>query len=242
MCSLYPNMSDFQLLEAKALDDINDFDKELRRKNTPGVFRYIIEKCCKFNPKKRITLEEVIIELQNNYRNILWNERGRLLENGSSIKWDIRKASLLAKGKLSKAELGKHGFKKRLQKNEMHHSYDKKSYLHPGYDPGDVLRKTTITIKNHSKHILDQHSLVWGARKIAGPVATGAVGVFVYHIRDQNQSLVFMWSIPFDYNFYSNWWAIQVYDSFIEANYDNNSEFFFVSKFSYYNIYFTLLI
>ncbi|GBC47096.2 hypothetical protein GLOIN_2v1761434 [Rhizophagus irregularis DAOM 181602=DAOM 197198] len=106
---------------------------------------------------------------------------------------------------------------------------------------GDVARKTVITIKNHSKQIHDKHSvyfysgtsdwgipgpvsncegLVWGTRKTAGPVSTGTVGVFVYHIKDQNQSLAFMWSIPFDYNIYSNWWSIIVYDGFIEANDD----------------------
>ncbi|PKY20529.1 fragaceatoxin C [Rhizophagus irregularis] len=115
---------------------------------------------------------------------------------------------------------------------------------------GDFARKTVITIKNHSKQILDEHSvhfysgtsdwaipgpvsngegLVWGTRKTAGPVATGTVGVFVYHVKDQNQSLAFMWSIPFDYNIYSNWWSIIVYDGFIEANDDLYREMYYNS-------------
>ncbi|CAB5179824.1 unnamed protein product [Rhizophagus irregularis] len=123
---------------------------------------------------------------------------------------------------------------------------------------GDFARKTVITIKNHSKQILDEHSvhfysgtsdwaipgpvsngegLVWGTRKTAGPVATGTVGVFVYHIKDQNQSLAFMWSIPFDYNIYSNWWSIIVYDGFIEANDGNNSILLTKSKLPQYLFY-----
>ncbi|RGB37297.1 Sea anemone actinoporin [Rhizophagus diaphanus] len=114
----------------------------------------------------------------------------------------------------------------------------------------DVARKTVITIKNHSKQILDKHSvyfysgtsdwgipgpvsngegLVWGTRKTAGSVATGTVGVFVYHIKDQNQSLAFMWSIPFDYNIYSNWWSIIVYDGLVEANDDLYREMYYGS-------------
>ncbi|CAG8605686.1 11932_t:CDS:2 [Ambispora gerdemannii] len=108
---------------------------------------------------------------------------------------------------------------------------------------GSVNRKTAITIKNYSAQILDQHNvyfdsgtsdlglpgpvlkdegLVWGARKTAGPVATGTVGVFVYHIRNQKQSLAFMWSVPFDYNIYDNLWKIQVYDDLYKKMLDGS--------------------
>ncbi|CAH1759527.1 6303_t:CDS:2 [Entrophospora sp. SA101] len=105
----------------------------------------------------------------------------------------------------------------------------------------DVNRKIAITIKNHSPETLDQpdlyfssgtsdyglptpipsgKGLVWGARKISGPYFTGTVGVIVYQIKNQNKSLAFAWSIPFNYIIYSNWWAIQVYDGYITPNSD----------------------
>ncbi|CAG8559227.1 3461_t:CDS:2 [Funneliformis mosseae] len=68
-----------------------------------------------------------------------------------------------------------------------------------------------------------------GASKTAGPVATGAVGIFVYHIRDQKQSLVFLWSVSFDYNLYDNWWDLKIYDGFIEADYDLYKEMYYGS-------------
>ncbi|CAI2188561.1 2340_t:CDS:10, partial [Funneliformis geosporum] len=59
--------------------------------------------------------------------------------------------------------------------------------------------------------------LVWGARKIAG-VFGGTVGVIAYHFQDRNESLVFMWSVPLNYVFYSNWWNIKVYNGHVKAN------------------------
>ncbi|CAG8478153.1 9753_t:CDS:2 [Funneliformis caledonium] len=105
---------------------------------------------------------------------------------------------------------------------------------------GDYNRKVAITIKNLSSPIIfekpevhieygasdfqlpsDQLSkdkgLVWGARKISG-VFGGTVGVIAYHFQDRNESLVFMWSVPLNYIFYSNWWNIKVYNGHVKAN------------------------
>lgn len=61
-------------------------------------------------------------------------------------------------------------------------------------------------------------ALVWGARKTAGPVATGSVGVITYQLKDRDSTLAVMWSVPFDYNLYSNWWGVKVYDGYHSAN------------------------
>lgn len=60
--------------------------------------------------------------------------------------------------------------------------------------------------------------MLYGARKTSGPVATGVVGVFTYYIRDIHKTLAVMFSIPFDYNLYSNWFDAQVYSGKIWAD------------------------
>ena len=50
-------------------------------------------------------------------------------------------------------------------------------------------------------------------------------GVIVYHIKNYNLSLAFMWSVPLNYLFYSNWWKLRVYEGLIEPEKGNNSSF-----------------
>jgi hypothetical protein len=64
--------------------------------------------------------------------------------------------------------------------------------------------------------------LVWGARKTEYS-PKGTAGVIVYHIKNCNLSLAFMWSVPLVYLFYSNWWNLKVYEGFIEPDEGNNS-------------------
>ena len=56
-----------------------------------------------------------------------------------------------------------------------------------------------------------QEATTYLARKTNGPVATGTVGVFCYYIPDRKVSLCAMFSVPFDYNLYSNWWDVQAF-------------------------------
>ncbi|CAG8819267.1 17648_t:CDS:2, partial [Cetraspora pellucida] len=51
-------------------EDINDLDEILEQKDAPGKLKHVIKRCCKFDPNKRISFEEVVIELQNKFRNI----------------------------------------------------------------------------------------------------------------------------------------------------------------------------
>ena len=51
----------------------------------------------------------------------------------------------------------------------------------------------------------------WGARKTSGPIAKGAVGVFTYYIPDLDKTLAIMYSVPFDYNLFRNWWNVKLY-------------------------------
>ena len=56
-----------------------------------------------------------------------------------------------------------------------------------------------------------QEAVIYPARKTSGPVATGVVGVLCYYIPDRKVSLCILFSVPFDYNLYSNWWDVQVF-------------------------------
>ena len=59
---------------------------------------------------------------------------------------------------------------------------------------------------------------MWGARKTSGPIARGAVGVLTYYIPDLDKTLAIMYSVPFDYNLFRNWWNVKLYSGRKEAN------------------------
>nr|Q86FQ0.1 RecName: Full=DELTA-sagatoxin-Srs1a; Short=DELTA-SATX-Srs1a; AltName: Full=Cytolysin Src-1; AltName: Full=Src I; Flags: Precursor [Sagartia elegans]AAP04347.1 cytolysin I precursor [Sagartia elegans] len=69
-------------------------------------------------------------------------------------------------------------------------------------------------------------ALLYTARKTKGPVATGAVGVFTYYLSDGN-TLAVLFSVPFDYNFYSNWWNVKIYSGKRNADYDMYHELYY---------------
>nr|AAB31198.1 equinatoxin II=pore-forming toxin [Actinia equina=sea anemones, venom, Peptide, 180 aa] [Actinia equina] len=54
-------------------------------------------------------------------------------------------------------------------------------------------------------------ALLYNGQKDRGPdVATGAVGVLAYLMSDGN-TLAVLFSVPYDYNWYSNWWNVRIY-------------------------------
>jgi hypothetical protein len=42
-------------------------------------------------------------------------------------------------------------------------------------------------------------------------VARGTVGLLSYQVDGEEHKLVVMWSVPYDYNFYENWWNVAMY-------------------------------
>nr|P0C1F8.2 RecName: Full=DELTA-stichotoxin-Hcr4b; Short=DELTA-SHTX-Hcr4b; AltName: Full=Cytolysin RTX-S II; Short=RTX-SII [Heteractis crispa] len=56
----------------------------------------------------------------------------------------------------------------------------------------------------------NQKALLYSGRKDTGPVATGAVAAFAYYMSN-GHTLGVMFSVPFDYNLYSNWWDVKIY-------------------------------
>ncbi|XP_053708400.1 actinoporin-like protein [Synchiropus splendidus] len=56
-----------------------------------------------------------------------------------------------------------------------------------------------------------------------GGKATGAVGVLTYNLLERSQSnfietVAIMFSVPWDYNLYKNWFAVGIFDRGIECN------------------------
>ena len=60
--------------------------------------------------------------------------------------------------------------------------------------------------------------MIWGARKTSGPIARGAAGVFTYYIPVLDKTLAVMYSVPFDYILFRNWWNVKLYSGRREAN------------------------
>nr|Q9Y1U9.1 RecName: Full=DELTA-actitoxin-Aeq1c; Short=DELTA-AITX-Aeq1c; AltName: Full=Equinatoxin IV; Short=EqT IV; Short=EqTIV; AltName: Full=Equinatoxin-4; Flags: Precursor [Actinia equina]AAD39836.1 equinatoxin IV precursor [Actinia equina] len=96
---------------------------------------------------------------------------------------------------------------------------------------GDISRKIAVGVDNESgktwtalntyfrsgtSDIVLPHkvphgkALLYNGQKDRGPVATGAVGVLAYAMSDGN-TLAVLFSVPYDYNWYSNWWNVRIF-------------------------------
>ncbi|PFX11793.1 DELTA-stichotoxin-She4a-like [Stylophora pistillata] len=59
---------------------------------------------------------------------------------------------------------------------------------------------------------------LYTARKTNGPVATGCVAVIAYYMPAVQMTVGVMFSVPFDQNFYRNWWNARVYPGEVRAS------------------------
>nr|A0A345GPN1.1 RecName: Full=Nigrelysin; Short=Ng; AltName: Full=Actinoporin; AltName: Full=DELTA-actitoxin-Ani1a; Short=DELTA-AITX-Ani1a; AltName: Full=Pore-forming toxine; Short=PFT; Flags: Precursor [Anthopleura nigrescens]AXG64230.1 nigrelysin precursor [Anthopleura nigrescens] len=103
---------------------------------------------------------------------------------------------------------------------------------------GDVSRKIAVGVDNESgrswtaqnayfrsgtSDVILPHTvpsgkaLLYDGQKNRGPVATGVVGVITYTMGDGN-TLAVMFSVPYDYNWYSNWWNVKIYHGKVRAS------------------------
>ena len=76
-----------------------------------------------------------------------------------------------------------------------------------------------------------KEAALYDARKTNGPTATGSVGVLTYYMKDVNKTLAVLFSVPFDYNLYSNWWDVKVYPGRKKADYDMYKELYYGDPF-----------
>ena len=70
-------------------------------------------------------------------------------------------------------------------------------------------------------------AVLYGPRKTNGPVATGVVGVLAYYIPNIDKTLAVMFSVPFDYNWYQNWWNAKLYSGNKDASYDQYNDLYY---------------
>lgn len=71
------------------------------------------------------------------------------------------------------------------------------------------------------------YAVVYGPRKTTGPVARGVIGVVSYYISSLDQTLAVMFSIPFDYNLYQNWWNAKLYNGNKRADYNQYTDLYY---------------
>ncbi|XP_066030192.1 DELTA-stichotoxin-Hcr4a-like [Pocillopora verrucosa] len=64
-------------------------------------------------------------------------------------------------------------------------------------------------------------------RKTKCPVATGSVGVVTYYTQGADKTVAVMFSVPFDYNLYSNWWDVKIYNGMKRATYDMYEDMYY---------------
>ena len=53
------------------------------------------------------------------------------------------------------------------------------------------------------------------------------VGVVAYYIRNIDKTISVMFSVPFDYIFYENWWNARLYNGNQRADYDQYKELYY---------------
>ena len=61
--------------------------------------------------------------------------------------------------------------------------------------------------------------MLYPARKTSGPVARGVVGVVAFYVEPIKSSVGVMFSVPYDYNLYQNWWNVKLYNGDRRADY-----------------------
>ena len=79
--------------------------------------------------------------------------------------------------------------------------------------------------------VSSEEAVTYSERKTSGPTATGAVGVLCYYIPDRKLSLCVLFSVPYDYNWYSNWWDVQVFSGKKEPNQQLYEEMYYGEPF-----------
>lgn len=70
------------------------------------------------------------------------------------------------------------------------------------------------------KFVQRKEAGLYTARKTKGPVARGSVGVFTYYVPSVGKTIAVMFSVPFNYHWYSNWWDVKVYPGKKRADYN----------------------
>lgn len=95
-------------------------------------------------------------------------------------------------------------------RNEAHRPFEALNVYYLSGTSDNTLPQSSIA---HGK------ALVYTARKTSGS-ARGAVGVMSIYLPNDRVTLCVLFSVPYDYNLYSNWWNAKFYSGKKSASYD----------------------
>ncbi|XP_020600665.1 DELTA-actitoxin-Aeq1b-like [Orbicella faveolata] len=79
--------------------------------------------------------------------------------------------------------------------------------------------------KNLPYYVTHGKAVVWGARKTGG--FKGSVGVLTYYVPNIHRTLAVMWSVPYDYFWYENWWNVELYRGDVKASHSMWSDLYY---------------
>lgn len=80
-------------------------------------------------------------------------------------------------------------------------------------------------------NVRPKKAAIYTARKTSWPAARGAVGVLCYYIAQKKRSLCVMFSVPYDYNLYSNWWNVKLVEGKVYPTYSLYREMYYGNPF-----------
>ncbi|XP_015778148.1 PREDICTED: DELTA-actitoxin-Ate1a-like [Acropora digitifera] len=73
--------------------------------------------------------------------------------------------------------------------------------------------------KNLPFHLKSGDAVLYTARKTSGSVR-GAVGVVAYNVPWVRRTVAVMFSVPYDYGLFENWWNVKLYNGIKRADYE----------------------
>ena len=73
--------------------------------------------------------------------------------------------------------------------------------------------------------------MLYTARKTKGPVARGVVGVVAFYVPGISKTVAVLFSVPYDYNLYQNWWNVRFYEGERQADYSIYNDLYYSNPF-----------
>ena len=88
------------------------------------------------------------------------------------------------------------------------------TYVHGGY------------ISDPPATVQPGYEEAFGGHKVSG-TATGTYGTVAWDLGNSGYFVVFMWSVPYDHNYHSNWLAIAIWPSYAAPHHQDDFNFMY---------------